>query len=182
MRIRLRETADFNALYTNIYDHTRWNDHKVRVRVTAGMAAWFSNINTVADLSCGDAAIVQFISQITPLERTYLGDYVSGYEFTGPIEQTIDQIPHVDLFVLSETLEHLHDPDLVLKKIREKTTYLILSTPDGETGTDNPEHLWGWDTQEIESMLRFAGFTPNCFVSLSFPINPYYTFQIWGCS
>ena len=182
MRVRLRETADFDALYTNIYDHTKWNDHRVRVRVTAGVAAWFHGIHTMADLSCGDAAIANMIGQAIPLTKTYLGDYVPGYEFTGPIEQTIEQIPSVDLFVLSETIEHLEDPDQVLRRIRNKTKHLILSTPDGETGTDNPEHLWGWDNQEMKAMLQAAGFNQQVYLSLSFPANPYYTFQIWGCS
>ena len=182
MRVRLRETADFNSLYTSIYDHTRWADHKVRVQVTAGMAAWFPGVQTCADLSCGDGAIMKLIEEKNGVGRSYYGDYVPGYEFTGPIEKTINEIPNVDLFILSETIEHLENPDAVLAQIRQKTRYLILSTPDGETGTDNPEHLWGWDNEEMKSMLQIAGFTPHTYVSLSFPINPYYTFQIWGCA
>lgn len=182
MRVRLRDTPDLSALYTDTYDHTKWKDHITRVRLTASLASWFPDVDSAADLSCGDGAILRYINDYMPIRVNHYGDMVSGHEFTGPIEETLKSLPNVDLFILSETIEHLDDPDLVLRMLREKTRYLILSTPDGETGTDNPEHLWGWDTDGIREMLRASGFTPNTYTSLSFPINPYYTFQIWGCS
>ena len=180
MRKRLRALPDLSQTYTTQYNHTRWADHRVRVHATAAIGMWFGDARTGADLSCGDSAILRLIDDALDLERCYFGDFVAGYEFEGPIEQTIEQLPNVDLFVLSETLEHLDDPDWVLNKIRTKTKYLILSTPDGEWTDANPEHVWGWDNEEIREMLELAGFTIDVYNSLRFP-SGYYTFQIWGC-
>ena len=180
MRKRLRALPDLSQTYSAAYDHTRWSDHIVRVSVTASIGSWFRGIKTGADLSCGDGAVLKNIQETMGLERIYLGDFVPGYEFQGPIEETITQIPNVDLFILSETLEHLEDPDAVLLQIRQKTKYLILSTPDGEWTDSNPEHVWGWDNTEVRGMLKSAGFTIDIYNSLKFP-DGYYTFQIWGC-
>lgn len=182
MRKRLRQSVDFESLYKTTYNHALWAEHRVRSYATAGIAAWFDDVKTAADLSCGDGFILKTISETLQLEKAIFGDYVNGYEYCGPIQETINQIPAVDLFILSETIEHLENPDAVLSSIRLKTKYLILSTPDGEWDNGNPEHLWGWDSKEMESMLRSAGFIPNVFSSLSFPIRPYYTFQMWGCT
>lgn len=180
MRKRLRDLPDLTQTYPALYDHTRWSDHIVRVGVTVSVATWFRDAITGADLSCGDGAILNAVADRLDMERLYLGDFVPGYEFQGPIEETIKQIPNVDLFILSETIEHLEDPDSILRQIREKTKYLVLSTPDGEWADSNPEHVWGWDNAEIRSMLESAGFTIDIYNSLKFP-DGYYTFQIWGC-
>lgn len=180
MRKRLRDLPDLSQTYPALYDHTRWSDHIVRVSVTSSICMWFRDIKTAADLSCGDGAILKNVQSVLGLDRIYLGDFVAGYEFQGPIEDTLTQIPNVDLFVLSETIEHLDDPDSVLRQIREKTKYLVLSTPDGEWTDTNPEHVWGWDNVEIRSMLESAGFSIDIYNSLTFP-DGYYTFQIWGC-
>jgi hypothetical protein len=128
----------------------------------------------VADLSCGDAAIAL---GVTP--EPILGDIAPGYRFHGPIDQTIDSLQPVQLFICCETLEHLDDPDLVLRKIREKTETLVLSTPDGETTDHNPEHYWGWDAQGVEEMVRAAGFEPVVQTSLRIP--GLASYLIWGC-
>lgn len=180
MRKRLRNLPDLSEIYDHQYNHELWNDHRVRVKLTASFATWFSEARTAADLSCGDGAILKFVDEVLKFERCYFGDFVDGYEFKGPIEETIDQIPNVDLFILSETLEHLDDPDSVLRKVRKKTKYLVLSTPDGEWTDSNPEHVWGWDNAEVRSMLIAAGFTIDIYNSLKFT-DGYYTFQIWGC-
>lgn len=182
MRKRLRELPDLNSTYSSLYDHTRWNDHLVRVKSTIALAPWFSDARSGADLSCGDGAILKGIADILKLEKTYFGDFVEGYQFHGPVEETIKSLPYVDLFVLSETLEHLDNPEAVLQDIRIRCKYLILSTPDGEWTDHNPEHVWGWDSDEIKQMLINTGFNPQVYQSLSFTITGYYTFQIWGCS
>lgn len=181
MRKRLRETPELHSLYTEQYNHTRWKDHKVRVHSTIALAPWFTDARSGADLSCGDGAILKGISDLLGFEKTYFGDFVEGYQFHGPIEETIRSLPYVDMFILSETLEHLDDPDDVLRRIRKACKYLILTTPDGEWTDANPEHVWGWDTDEVRKILTNAGFVPEVYQSLSFPSFGYYTFQMWGC-
>ena len=159
--------------------HTNWADHIVRVQATIATARYFEKwSDTVADLSCGDETIINALD----ISTKYSGDYAPGYEYVGPIEKTIDEIPSVDLFICSETLEHLDDPDFVLRKIRQTTNFLVLSTPNGEDNDSNPEHYWGWNNEDVKAMLVQAGFEPVIYQELNFfePQN-IYNYQIWGC-
>lgn len=182
MRIRLRPAHSDTSLaniYATPHNHTKWADHRARVRSTIALAGWFEDVSSVADLSAGDAAIITALDVPTK----YIGDFAPRYEFTGALEKTIDQIPTVDLFILSETIEHLDDPDFALRKIRAKTKHLILTTPNSESEKDNPEHYWGWDDTDMRQMLIAAGFNPVIYSSLHFE-NPglTYNYQMWGCS
>ena len=185
MRVRLRdmpEAAELARLYAAPHQHTRWTDHRIRVDVTTDLATYLlGDGQTVADLSCGDAAIARrLVSRCGA--AAVLGDLAPGYEHHGPIEETIHRIPHVDLFICSETIEHVDDPDKLLRLIRPKTDRLVLSTPDGETdGTRNPEHVWGWDADAVEQMLVDAGFRPWSKFLLDFrPAGGDYCFQLWA--
>jgi 2-polyprenyl-3-methyl-5-hydroxy-6-metoxy-1,4-benzoquinol methylase len=185
MRKRLRPmpSADELAkLYAKPHDHRQWEDHLFRVDVTSAIAHHLLPPGgTVADLSCGNALIARRLGQ-SHGANLVLGDFAPGYEHTGPIEQTIEQIEPVDLFICSETIEHLDDPDAVLRRIRAKTDRLILSTPDGEDDDSNPEHVWGWDAEAVEKMLREAGFIPDIHATVDLrPAGGIYAYQIWAC-
>jgi hypothetical protein len=159
------------------HDHTIWPDHVLRVEVTFDMCAGFidENDHTAADLSCGNGHIINAL----PFTTRILGDFAPGYEYTGYVQDTITQIPAVDVFILCETLEHVHDPLALLKAIRGKSKKLVLSTPIGETTSENRQHYWGWDTEGVESLLVEAGWEPRAYRET----NPKkgYRFQIWGC-
>jgi hypothetical protein len=185
MRKRLRpmpSPAELDRLYRTPHDHRNWVDHLVRVDVTVSIVQnMMPPRGVITDLSCGNAEIARRIAAITGA-AVVLGDYAPGYQHTGPIEETIHQVEHSDMFILSETLEHLDDPDLVLRAIRPKTDRLVLSTPDGETNDQNPEHVWGWDAEEVEKMLRAAGFIPDIHTTLDLrPMGFLYSYQIWVC-
>jgi hypothetical protein len=184
MRKRLRPMPtddELARLYATPHDHRRWQDHLFRVDITSAIAGLLMAPNgTVADLSCGNAVIAKWLHE-TRDARTILGDFAPGYEHTGPIEQTIGEIGQVDLFICSETIEHLDDPDAVLAKIRQKTDRLVLSTPDGETNDANPEHVWGWDAEVVEKMLCDAGFTPEIHTTVDTRPIGGYCYQIWAC-
>jgi len=172
---------DLARMYAHPHDHTRWPDHRLRVAVTIAACQWVvgrADIQRAADLSCGDAAILRALD----VPETILGDYAPGYAYTGPIEETIEQIDPVDLFVCSETLEHLDDPDTVLRKIRQKTTYLVLSTPVDALHDVNPEHYWAWTRQGVEDMLADAQFRVEAYTPADpRPADFYYLFGIWVC-
>jgi hypothetical protein len=181
-RVRLRpayNTAELADIYATPHQHSRWADHRVRVAVTAQFAHLMTgSVKRAADLSCGDGTILRALD----VEERFLGDYAPGYPLTGPIDETIDQIPHVDLFVCCETLEHLDDPDLTLKKIRAKTSALVLSTPVDAFQDTNPEHYWAWSREGVETMLAEAGFTSVVYAALDFrPSGAEYQFGVWYC-
>ncbi|MDM4722758.1 hypothetical protein QTQ03_25330 [Micromonospora sp. WMMA1363] len=169
-------------MYSRPHQHDQWIDHRIRVDVTTAVARNVLAYGaTVGDLSCGDAAVAMRLRR-SHGARLVLGDLAPGYELTGPIEETINQIESVDLFLCTETIEHLDDPDAVLAAIRPQTQRLLLSTPDGETDDTNPEHVWGWDATAVDQMLRSAGFVPDVFASLDMRLaGGQYNFQIWAC-
>jgi hypothetical protein len=179
-RVRLRPAHTPERLaeiYATPHDHTRWEDHLVRVATTAAFArACAGRVGRAADLSCGDGTILWAVDA----EEHMFGDLAPGYPITGPIEQTIDQIPPVDVFVCCETLEHVDDPDLVLKAIRAKTRGLVLSTPVDAWGDDNLEHYWAWSRAGVEGMLTAAGFQPRVYAELDFrSAGGVYSFGVW---
>ena len=181
MRKRLRPAYNDEQLaqvYSEPHQHWQWADHRLRVQMTIAFATWFGSVETVADLSAGDAAIINAIDAKT----RYIGDFAPGYEFTGAIDETIDQIPVVDLFICSETIEHLDNPEATLKKIRAKTRALIVTTPIAEDNDYNPQHYWGWDTEAVRELLQGAGFKPVVSNILNFSdAGLVYNYQFWGC-
>lgn len=154
-----------------------WVDHTLRLQATLRVAKQLigSEDRSAADLSCGDGYVLHSLD----IENKYFGDFAEGYEFVGPIEKTINEIPEVDIFVLCETLEHLDDPDAVLKLIRPKARKLIISTPIGESTDENIEHYWGWNKRAVKVMLKGAGWMPLHYDETVPPFG--YRFQIWGC-
>lgn len=181
-RLRPAHTVEGLArIYAEPTNHFRWMDHRVRVAVTKVVAACCVDdaVQAGADLSCGDGAILRGLN----LPIAYFGDYAPGHEYTGPIEQTILKIPDVDLFVCTETIEHLDDPDTVLTQIGWKADRMVLSTPIDAWGDTNVEHYWAWDREAVEEMLAGAGFRPVVFTALDLrPGNAAsYCFGIWGC-
>ncbi|RBQ21611.1 hypothetical protein DP939_02560 [Spongiactinospora rosea] len=181
-RKRLRPAysdAELKALYCTPHDHRRWRDHHLRVDVTIAMARWMAGdgVAAAADLSCGNGAILSAV----PAGAKYFGDFAPGYRFQGPIEDTIMQIPQVDLFVCSETLEHVDAPMLVLGRIRDHARMLVLSTPVDAWDDDNPEHYWAWSREDIEEMLAAAGWRQHVYATADFrPMGLPYAFGIWG--
>lgn len=163
-------------VYDHQYEHSRWADHVARIKTTiefANNVPMNKDMLTVADLSAGDGAIANALA----FPNKILGDYYPGFEYVGKIEETIEQIPTVDLFVLSETLEHLDNPGAVLKQIRNKTNYLLVSTPQDNWDDDNEEHYWAWDKEGVQELLTEAGFEPISFLSEK----QWYTHQYWIC-
>lgn len=176
--------VELREVYARQYDHTRWADHVMRVQESID----FIHATTVpparrivADLSCGDAAIARGL-QDTRL--VILGDYVANdeYAFTGRIEDTIRLVGYADLFILSETMEHVDNPTWLLTQIRQRAGHLFISTPLDERDDGNPEHYWGWDEDGVRELLEITGwkvaerqlFTPPT-------LERYYTYQMWMC-
>lgn len=181
-RVHEKYTAEEMAqVYATPHDHSIYgHGHWMRVEFAKVMVRWCADnytIETAGDLSCGNAAIINALHESV---TKHLGDFAPGYEYTGPIEETILLIPNVDLFVCSETLEHLDDPISVLGSIRDKSSVLLLSTPIDAWNDSNNEHYWAWDREEIDQMLENAGWTLTWFASLdSRVIGESYNYGFW---
>lgn len=181
MRIRFRQTytpEQLAEVYSSPNEYTHWHEHVLRVNLTIGLGQhFFPDVNSVADLSAGATSV---IVNSFPSATHHLGDFAErpGYQYRGMIEDTIHELPSVDLFICSETLEHVDDPDQLLRDIRVKAKNLLLSTPNGETTDENPEHYWGWDDSDIRTMLSDAGWHPLANINIDLPT---YRCQIWAC-
>jgi hypothetical protein len=179
-RLRLAHSPEgLAALYANPYDHRRWIDHVRRAEATVVFCQFLLAgrvPDVAADLSCGDGVILDAIHA----RRKIYGDLVSSHalDVVGSIETTIREIDAIDLFINTETLEHLDDPDSVLMAIGEKTNMLLLSTPiNAWEDASNTEHYWAWDAEVVDAMITAAGFRIVQYSEL--PL--WYQFGVWGC-
>ncbi len=176
-RTRLRDARSLEAerayyaqVYPRGYKHDRWPDHVERVAASAALLErWSGRFTSAADLSCGDGALLKALLGIRTI---HLGDMngpepsLPGRPFFwypgGALPDSLDQLPEpVDLYVCSETLEHMDDPEALLAELCEHARYLFLSTPVEETAvTGNLEHYWSWGTADIALLLHDCGWTP----------------------
>jgi hypothetical protein len=197
VRSRLRPAyspEELARLYAVPHRHDLWPDHVLRVNATTALGRELLGMLStppaaIADLSCGDGTIARSLFQAVidsgAEEGTlFLGDLAPGYVICGPIEETIRELPHADVFICTETLEHLDDPDAVLAMIRARAGALILSTPDSEPPGINAEHYWTWGTEDVRAMLVTAGWEPvlNRNVTWLDESNWRWAYQIWGCT
>jgi hypothetical protein len=172
------ERALYRRTYPDGYRHDRWADHIERIKASADLIERYgSRIRTAADLSCGDGALLNMISTTLKLDHAWFGD-LNGVPASAavscrapatilrpePLPDSLHQLPvdaPVDLLILSETLEHVKDPDRILADAADWSRYLFLSTPLGErVGSGNTEHYWGWDQADLHRMLQDNGWDP----------------------
>lgn len=192
--------AELAAMYPTPHDHRLWGQgHHDRVEATIQLAR--EQIPEllrmrVADLSCGNGVIARSIHTGTNGEL-HLGDLavidaevagqtfkrhpldVQATKYCGPIEETIHLLPPVEVFVCSETIEHLDDPGKVLAQIRVKADWLVLSTPVDCWDDSNPEHLWAWDRAGVEDLALRSSWRPVAYLELP---TEAYTYGIWVMS
>lgn len=196
-RIKLREPrtpeqelAFYQERYPQGYDHTVWPDHVERLHASVEfLSPWIQGrrITTAADLSCGDGALIDLLPW--PVEERTKGDLVAGpyLDVIGPLPDTLETLTGttVDLYLCSETLEHVADPDALLYTISQYAEHLFVSTPVGEPQTSgNLEHYWSWNPGDVRDMLTASGWLPMAYQRFrpvyQAPGDPHpYTFQFW---
>lgn len=196
MRVRLRQKV--TAAYDGVRDNFVWTDHVLRLLVTAGAVAWLKP-GTICDPACGDASILVRAWQLWPFQRAFLGDlskaqidllarsplpFPAEFYPGSHAQETLDNLEQpVDVVVLTEILEHVEDPDAVLRSAREAGKALVVSSPIDETfSVGNHEHLWAWDKAGYREMLEATGWSPVAYTEIGFPAPGFpYQYQIWTC-
>lgn len=198
MRERLirDEAVDYQTRRWN----EKWEEHHLRTLVTASVIAWMEPVS-ILDPACGDGSIVSAALRLRKIRHVYLNDIstpsiealrvasglslaTAGAKLSNlPIADLLATMTGgVDVIVLTEILEHLEDPDLVLRLARKKGKRLVASSPHMRPGQvdDNPEHLWMFDREGYGTMLYESGWQVNQYTFLDFP--SLYQFGIWACS
>lgn len=179
--------AELAAMYAEPHNHRAYgHGHHLRVEQSKVFTQWLAGwqpISSAADLSCGNGEVLKDLFDGHRDLQPHYGDIAPGWGYEGPIEETIYQIPDVDLFICCETLEHLDHPEAVLGRIRAKAHFLLLSTPIENWNDANAEHLWAWSREDVEGMLVSAGWHVTAFASVdSRPLLEPYLYGLWVCS
>lgn len=170
--------AEERRLYSETYDHTRWPEHVGRVEATIDFTQKLIDeheLKTVVDLSCGDGAIVDGLNGVRIVRKTDVSSSGMGIEAT-LMMSSFD----TDLFICTETIEHMRAPWTTIELIAENTRFIVLSTPLNEGAhVDNYEHYWSFTDQDVDDMLKYAGFTDLQRVFLS-GRGWTYDYQLWS--
>lgn len=199
MRTRTREQAQVD--YQVARSNDSWWEHQVRTTVTAGLIAWLKP-SSIIDPACGDASIVLASHRLHPIGYATLCDIsepsvysvndrvkaeglsasCSVIDAVERLEFAAGQGEHWDVVVLTEFLEHVPDPDLILRLARQVGTYLVASSPliVPPATDDNPEHLWAFDNEGYHDMFAATGWSPRVCQNLLLHGGGY-NFQIWAC-
>lgn len=164
-------------LYGHTYVYKQWPEHKIRIQETIKIVQSVVNALgedvVVADMSCGDEAIVDGLDGVS---LAITNDITHG---DGGIEVTTKTMRSCDVFICSETIEHLEAPWTVLEQIAAKTQWIVLSTPlDESPEIDNYEHYWSFTEEDVNTLLHQAGFKDRKVQFLTQP-KWTYAYQVW---
>lgn len=142
----------------------------------------FGYVESIADLAAGDGRIPKALGSFSSVEPI-LGDYGDwGYPYQGTYQETVPRIEPVELFVSTNTLEHLEDPEADLSLIRTKCDKMLLSCPIDEWDAGG-QHLWAWSREGVEEIFTHAGFTQEAYCELDEnPVWEHFKFGIWALS
>ena len=184
--------------YVKDYRPIRWDSVWIeRPRLWASaVALTLGEPQTVCDPACGDAAVVMTANSLRPLSHAVLGDLspdtlnmipnlpFSTQRVVGDAFATLEGLDSIDAIVLTEILEHLPNPDELLRLARAKAKWLVASSPIVRAGVrDHTEqHMWSFDQDGYKAMLIDTGWQPMCWFTANCTDHPYADgFQVWGC-
>jgi hypothetical protein len=135
--------------------------------------------------------------QLSPLDYAILGDIspdtlnqLVPAELPFEVERrvadvfdTVESLTAVDAIVLTEIIEHLEDPDALLRLASTKARWLVASSPIVPDGNDHTaQHLWAFDMDGYRQLLTDNGWKPVVWLTAGCIDHPYAAgFQIWGC-
>jgi 2-polyprenyl-3-methyl-5-hydroxy-6-metoxy-1,4-benzoquinol methylase len=189
-RLRVRSDVDYQVARTN----EEWPDHVLRTLTTAAHIAWLRP-NSILDPACGDGTVVKAALKLWSAERVLFSDIgrenIKALRREGWETDQDDALELLrsqadkswDVIVLTEFLEHIADPDELLREAKRVGSWLVASSPEMRVNQvdSNPEHLWMFDGDGFREMLAESGWIPTQKSFLGFPALMY-DFQIWVCT
>ncbi len=139
--------------------------HIQRLKIILNMVSSIGNHLEILDVGCGNGAICGNLRET--------GNSVTCIELPGVVKLTHNcGVPCVvagdaeslafgsgsfDLLVASEMVEHLWSPDQFFAeayRVLNDNGYLLISTPDGETGLSFDSHKHYFTVEKLERMLK----------------------------
>lgn len=166
-------------LYAHEHNPDAWPEHGARIARTIEIAQDVINredVRNIADYSCGSCRIIDGLKMWNAASYD-----ISDVQRGDPsIEERVLTMPYTDLFLCTETIEHLESPWTVLEYIAMRTKWLVLSTPlDEDPNIGNYEHYWSFTQWDIATILDQSGFIDCKFEALGPMPGWTYTYQIW---
>jgi 2-polyprenyl-3-methyl-5-hydroxy-6-metoxy-1,4-benzoquinol methylase len=158
-------------------DHINQNYHRDRLLFSKKMILDLKdNIKNVCDLGCGNGGLLKKLGfedyigfDITPaniqygrthynLSNIFLFNFINEiniYENKYDHLKFNEKIPKKDLYIMTETLEHLEDPHAMLEKVSKLCKYAHFSVPANESIQNSYElHIWVWDNNGFSNMVQ----------------------------
>lgn len=139
--------------------------HKQRTAMVADLIVdYIGDAETLSDLGCGDGSLLTLLAaRGVPL---HMWGYDAGSENVLRAQRaglnverrdfTTETVQLGDITVMSEVLEHLHDPHGFLAKLPAQR--LVVSSPSAETADWHYEHhAWAWDEAGYRRLIEDAG-------------------------
>lgn len=169
-------TDTVKAMYGGVYDPHRWPEHQERIARTIAITNDLivaHDLDSVADYSCGDKSIADGLRGVRSWDLTDVG------QGDPPIEEQVQTMPYVHLFVCTETIEHLEAPWTVLEYVALRARWLVLSTPlDESPAIGNYEHYWSFTQWDIATILDQSGFVDATMYHIT-EAGWTYEYQLW---
>lgn len=139
------------------------------------------NLSRIVDVGCGFATKLAYLNRQIPnldiigidqahpiefcRERYDFGKWLVD-DFENPSQ--LEAIPHPDLVICADVIEHVLNPDILLDYIKALSKgggYIIMSTPDRDAlrGVDcmhspHPQHIREWSKEEFLKYMESHGF------------------------
>jgi trans-aconitate methyltransferase len=157
-----------------VADHIHEPGHRERLLRALHDVLYLLDIDaeaaTVGDFGCGNGGLLYELYRRRPDVEAW------GYDLSPKAVEHARQVYGVDvslcdftadairmpsIAIVTETLEHLVDPEALLTKLRDGgVKWIVASVPANETAAPHYEfHLWAWDGPAFNAMFRKLGYT-----------------------
>lgn len=171
MQVRLAPPGDprtNSAEYFRHRDHVPHLDnpaHQPRLRRCAQLADWLvtqHDLRSVTDLGCGDGGLLSLLTSNVPawgydVREASIANARPGCDVRHADILT-DTIELGDLVIATELLEHLDNPNALLRRLY--APWLVASSPADETARRHDHtHVWAWDADGYAELVQGAGWT-----------------------